>query len=191
MCSQNYFHFLNRERQESHFLNRKRKENNKHENDLASPWWLTPLSPLVPPSGVAMTRWWPTWVAKMRKNEEKSHNRLAWMVTNLGCSLFRHRHSTTVEASMKGFVLREGSGTRKFPPRGVRLWVTITINHDTQSSSASSSPPLFLLVVLRSVAPCFFTVPCASSVLPRDEWVQISGAMWRYEETAPDRAEVD
>ena len=44
---------------------------------------------------------------------------------------------------LKGFVLRVGSGTRKFPPRGVRLWVTITINHDTQSSSASSSPPLF------------------------------------------------
>ena len=39
MCSQNYFHFLNRKWQVSHFLNRKRKENNKHENDLASPWW--------------------------------------------------------------------------------------------------------------------------------------------------------
>ena len=34
---------------------------------------LTPLSPPAPPSGVAM----------MRKNEEKSHSRLAWMGTNL------------------------------------------------------------------------------------------------------------
>ena len=37
---------------------------------------LTPLSPPAPPSGVA-------GVAMMRKREEKSHIRLAWMGTNL------------------------------------------------------------------------------------------------------------
>ena len=40
---------------------------------------LTPLSPPAPPSGVAGV----AGVAMMRKREEKSHIRLAWMVTNL------------------------------------------------------------------------------------------------------------
>ena len=47
---------------------------------------LTPLSPPAPPSGVA-------GVAMMRKREEKSHIRLAWMVTNLWLLGICHRLS--------------------------------------------------------------------------------------------------
>ena len=64
-----------------------------------------------------------------------------------------NRHSTTVEASMKGFVLREGSGTTKFPLRGSPP--EGNYNLATHTSSAFSSPPPCFASGLRSVAPSF------------------------------------
>ena len=98
MCSQNYFHFLNRKWKEFHFLNRKRKENNKHENDLASPWWpsLTLAAKLFFPFdghqslhlGIFTLRGclglrpqFQGWELK----KKRSQCRLAWMSTNLSC----------------------------------------------------------------------------------------------------------